>query len=165
MRMRFRYNRDPLCYIVIMCQVLEETYHQTRDVYETRRREMEELLVSMNECSSSDVKCVLVRLVMHRYLVKWVDLSYKDCSWENVEDITDKELLKAYEKRQIIPQFKLEPPQSRAVRIARGEKAILQFKDGKVDFIKWIHDRLSAHISGRDSGGYVRIIMKEKTVF
>ena len=69
---------------------------------------------------------------MNRYLVKWLDLSYKDCTWESIEEISDKDLLLAYEKRQIIPPFKLEPPQPRAVRVARGEKAILQFKDNKV---------------------------------
>ena len=41
-----------------MCQTLEETYHQTRYAYETRRREMEELLISMQNCSSSEVKYV-----------------------------------------------------------------------------------------------------------
>ena len=102
---------------------------------------------------------------MDRYLVKWVDLSYKDCTWEKVDDITDKELIKAYEKRQIIPRFKLEPPQPRAVRISRGEKAILQFKDNKVDLIKEIQCRHFVHINGKDSVGFVRTIMKERTVF
>ena len=57
-----------------------------------------------------------------------MDLSYKDCTWESKEDISDKELLRAYEERQVIPSYKLEPPQSRGVRIARGEKAMLQSK-------------------------------------
>ena len=61
-----------------------------------------------------------------------MDLSYKDCTWESKEDISDKELLRAYEERQVIPSYKLEPPQSRGGRIARGEKAMLQFKDNKV---------------------------------
>ena len=54
--MRYRYNKDPSCDIVVMCQALEEIYHQTRYAYETRRRELEELLSSMHECPSSEVK-------------------------------------------------------------------------------------------------------------
>ena len=102
---------------------------------------------------------------MNRQLVKWVDLSYKDCTWEKVDDITDKELIKAYERRQIIPHFKLEPPQPRAVRISRGEKAILQFKDNKVDLMNEIKTRRFVRISGKDSVGFVRTTMKERTVF
>ena len=97
--------------------------------------------------------------------MKWVDLSYKDCTWEKVDDITDKELIKAYERRQIIPRFKLEPPQPRAVRIAHGEKAILQFKDNKVSILNEIENRLFVRINGKDSVGFVRITMKERIAF
>ena len=41
---------------MIMCQALETTYQQTRDVYE-RRRAMEDLLSSMKDSSTqADVK-------------------------------------------------------------------------------------------------------------
>lgn len=56
---RRRYNKDPSCDIVIMCQTLETTYQQTRDIYEERRRAMEELLSSMKDSSTqSDVKLI-----------------------------------------------------------------------------------------------------------
>ena len=42
-----------------MCLALETTYQQTRDVYEERRRAMEDLLSSMKDSSTqADVKWV-----------------------------------------------------------------------------------------------------------
>ena len=69
---------------------------------------------------------------MGRYLVKWVDLSYKDCTWEKRDVITDKEMIEAYEQRQRVPEWKLAPLKSKAERVALGEKSMLKFKEGKV---------------------------------
>ena len=69
--------------------------------------------------------------IINRYLVKWVDLSYKDFTWERAS-LIDSEMIKDYEQRQIIPAFKLQPPKTKAERVIKGEKAILHFKNGKV---------------------------------
>ena len=63
--------------------------------------------------------------------MKWIDLSYKDCTWERAS-LIDSEMIKDYEQRQIIPAFKLQPPKTKAERVIKGEKAILHFKNGKV---------------------------------
>lgn len=70
-----------------------------------------------------------------RYLVKWVDLSYKDCTWEK-SSMINSDMIKDFERRQIIPEYKLLPPKSKAERVSRGERSILHFKDNKVDVIK-----------------------------
>ena len=54
-----RYNRDPSCDIVIMCQTLEQCYQQSRTVFEERRREMEEVLSGIQDVDlTSEVKYV-----------------------------------------------------------------------------------------------------------
>ena len=64
--------------------------------------------------------------------MKWVDLSYRDCTWEEADVIADDEMIHAYQQRQQVPAWKLQPPKSRAERIALGESSILHFKDNKV---------------------------------
>lgn len=71
-------------------------------------------------------------MLIGRYLVKWVDLSYKDCTWENRDTISD-EMIKDYEARQVIAPRKLQPLKTKAERVAMGEKSILHFKDNKVE--------------------------------
>ena len=63
--------------------------------------------------------------------MKWVDLSYKDCTWESPDTISD-EMIKDYEARQVIAPWKLQPLKTKAERVAKGEKSILHFKDNKV---------------------------------
>lgn len=70
-------------------------------------------------------------MLIRRYLVKWVDLSYKDCTWESPDTISD-EMIKDYKARQIIAPWKLQPLKTKAERVAKGEKSILHFKDNKV---------------------------------
>ena len=54
-----RYNRDPSCDIVIMCQALEQCYQQSRTVFEERRRENEEILSGIQNVNlTSEVKYV-----------------------------------------------------------------------------------------------------------
>ena len=71
-------------------------------------------------------------MMINRYLVKWADLSYKYCTWEKRDVITDKEMIEAYEQRQRVPEWKLAPLKSKAERVMRGEKSMLTFKEGKV---------------------------------
>ena len=54
-----RYNRDPSCDIVIMCQTLEQCYQQSRTTFEERRREIEEILSGIQDVDlTSEVKYV-----------------------------------------------------------------------------------------------------------
>ena len=76
-------------------------------------------------------KVSAVEWIDYRYLVKWVDLSYKDCTWEDPDTIPD-EVIKKYNARQTIAPWKLQPPRTKAERVAKGEKSILHFKDNKV---------------------------------
>lgn len=46
------------------------------------------------------------------------------------------DMIKDFERRQIIPDYKLLPPKSKAERVSRGERSILHFKDNKVDVMR-----------------------------
>lgn len=127
-----RYNQNPNCAVVIMCNALEDVYQQRREQYEAKLAEMNDLISCIQNDSEDDVKCVQWFMMINRYLVKWADLSYKDCTWEKRDVITDKEMIEAYEQRQRVPEWKLAPLKSKAERVMRGEKSMLTFKEGKV---------------------------------
>ena len=121
------YNKGPDNAILIMCGRLEEEYSAKKIAYYDKLTEMKELDDSVHAIEGEDLK----------YLVKWYDLSYKDCTWEKASSL-DSKMIEAYENRQVIPPYKLQPPKTKAERVILGEKAILQFKDNKVDFtILW----------------------------
>ena len=42
--MRRRYNQNPNCGVVIMCNALEEVYHEKRSLYEAKLNELNELV-------------------------------------------------------------------------------------------------------------------------
>ena len=127
-----RYNQNPDCAVVTMCNALEDVYRQKRDQYEAKLAEMNDLIACFQNDNEDDVRCVQWFLLISRYLVKWTDLSYKDCTWEKRDVITDKEMIEAYEQRQRVPEWKLAPLKSKAERVMRGEKSMLTFKEGKV---------------------------------
>ena len=114
-----------------MCNALEEVYYEKRSQYEAKLAELNEL-ISLTQSEDGEPKYDCAVRVTIRYLVKWVDLSYKDCTWEKKEVISDKEMIAAYERRQHIPDWKLAPLKSKAERVALGEKSMLKFKEGKV---------------------------------
>ena len=39
-----RYNQNPNCGVVIMCNALEEVYHEKRSLYEAKLNELNELV-------------------------------------------------------------------------------------------------------------------------
>lgn len=65
----------------------------------------------------------VIRVKKKKYLVKWTGLSYKECTWETVEDINDDEKIKAYHKLNDTPPD--EPPLTQAeigVELAKDRK-------------------------------------------
>ena len=65
----------------------------------------------------------VIRVKKKKYLVKWIGLSYKECTWETAEDINDDEKIKEYHKLNDTPPD--EPPLTQAeigVELAKERK-------------------------------------------
>ena len=61
-----RYNQNPNCAVVIMCNALEDVYQQRREQYEAKLAEMNDLISCIQNDSEDDVKCVQWFMMMDR---------------------------------------------------------------------------------------------------